>query len=284
MTNAEILKRYTTATMGPCQGAMCGRHLAAFVRDRVGASTVGARPHDARARLRAPCTLEDLAGGVHEVIEKRTALHEVHVAARRPDGLVRRMEAPLSYGDAREEYRAVRERVSVMDVGTLGKFLVAGPDAATLVDRVFPCRTTDLGRRARRATCSPRRGRVRDGRRPAVCAIEDGTLLPDLHVRRRGPDGGAAARTGRTGWDLQVHIVNQTAMFGAINVAGPHARDLLERLTDDRSTRPRAPVRRATPRSPSPACRAARSAPGSSASSRSSCTTLARGAWSCGTR
>ena len=28
-------------------------------------------------------------------------------------------------------------------------------------------------------------------------------------------------------WDLHVHLVNQTAMLGAINVAGPHARDLL---------------------------------------------------------
>src|SRR5207244_5228655 len=34
-------------------------------------------------------------------------------------------------------------------------------------------------------------------------------------------------------WDLHVHVVNQTAMLGAINVAGPRARDLLARLTDD---------------------------------------------------
>jgi sarcosine oxidase, subunit alpha len=32
--SSEILKRYTTATMGPCQGAMCGRHLAAFAAAR----------------------------------------------------------------------------------------------------------------------------------------------------------------------------------------------------------------------------------------------------------
>jgi sarcosine oxidase subunit alpha len=30
-----------------------------------------------------------------------------------------------------------------------------------------------------------------------------------------------------------VHLVDQTAMLGAINVAGPRARELLERLTDD---------------------------------------------------
>ncbi|MBI3648869.1 MAG: (2Fe-2S)-binding protein [Actinobacteria bacterium] len=43
-TNAEILKRYTAATMGPCQGAVCGRHLAAFVRSKsVGEGPAGAR-------------------------------------------------------------------------------------------------------------------------------------------------------------------------------------------------------------------------------------------------
>ncbi|MGZ8581424.1 MAG: 2Fe-2S iron-sulfur cluster-binding protein, partial [Actinomycetota bacterium] len=32
--NAEILKRYTTTTMGPCQGAMCGRALSCFAASR----------------------------------------------------------------------------------------------------------------------------------------------------------------------------------------------------------------------------------------------------------
>ena len=29
--STELLKRYTTATMGPCQGALCQAHLRAFV-------------------------------------------------------------------------------------------------------------------------------------------------------------------------------------------------------------------------------------------------------------
>jgi sarcosine oxidase subunit alpha len=32
---------------------------------------------------------------------------------------------------------------------------------------------------------------------------------------------------------LDVHVLDRTAQWGAINVAGPHARDLLERLCDD---------------------------------------------------
>ena len=34
----------------------------------------------------------------------------------------------FSYGDMQAEYEAVRHRVGVIDVGTLGKFLLAGPD------------------------------------------------------------------------------------------------------------------------------------------------------------
>src|SRR6185295_18743710 len=35
------------------------------------------------------------------------------------------------------------------------------------------------------------------------------------------------------GWSLKVHVVNQTGAVGAINVAGPKARELLQRLTTD---------------------------------------------------
>src|SRR5207342_934799 len=49
-----------------------------------------------------------------------------------------------------------------------------------------------------------------------------------------GADGMEAwLRNWTERWDLHVHLVNQTAQLGAILVAGPRARDLLERLTDD---------------------------------------------------
>ena len=42
------------------------------------------------------------------------------------------------------EYRAVRERVGMIDVGTLGKFLVAGPDVVEFLERIYPMRVADL--------------------------------------------------------------------------------------------------------------------------------------------
>ena len=49
----------------------------------------------------------------------------------------------------------MRRGVSVMDVGTLGKFLIAGPDATEFLERLYPCRVADLDRRPLSATrCS----------------------------------------------------------------------------------------------------------------------------------
>ena len=233
--NAEILKRYTTTTMGPCQGAMCGRALSCFAASKDGAARAGATPAASpRTTARPPArpvTLEMLAAGVHEIVDKRTSLHEVHVAAGarldRSGGWLR----PFTYGDWREEYRAVRERVSLMDVGTLGKFTIAGADAAELVDRMFPARIRDL----------------QAGRTRYVLSLDEaGYVMDDGLLARVGErewyltsTSGGAARTDarlrhladRLG--LDVHLLDRTAQWGAINVAGPHARDLLARLTDD---------------------------------------------------
>ena len=226
-TNAEILKRYTTATMGPCQGAMCGRHLATFA----GVNGSGASPRTTSRPPARPVRLEDIAGGVNEVIEKRTALHETHLAARADLDWSGSWKRPYSYGDAMEEYRAVRERVSLMDVSTLGKFLVGGTDARALLDRVFPCRIDDLEvGRARYLLALDEAGYVMDD--GLVCALEDGRFY--LTSTSGGADRMEAwLRDWADRWGLQAHVVNQTAMLGAINVAGPKARTLLERLCED---------------------------------------------------
>jgi sarcosine oxidase, subunit alpha len=89
--SSELLKRYTTATMGPCQGALCARHLARFAAARATSPAAGART-TARPPAR-PVALEHLAGGIHEVIEKRTSLHDRHL--RRALGVVGRVEAAV---------------------------------------------------------------------------------------------------------------------------------------------------------------------------------------------
>ncbi len=227
--SSEILKRYTTATMGPCQGAMCGRHLAAFAS--VGAATAQA---GARTTARPPARtvrLGDIAGGINEIIPKRTALHDVHAAAGARLDWSGSWIRPYHYGDWRQEYDAVRERVSLMDVSTLGKFLIAGRDAQALVDRAFPTRVADLeAGRSRYLLALDEAGYVMDD--GLICSLPDGRYYVT------STSGGAdKMEAGLRNWadrfGLRAHVMNQTAMLGAINVAGPHARGLLNKLSDD---------------------------------------------------
>jgi len=227
--SSEILKRYTTATMGPCQGALCGRHLARFAEQKSGSPSAGART-TSRPPVR-PVRLDTLAAGVDEIVEKRTSLHDLHLELGAHLGWSGSWKRPFSYGDWRSEYQAVREDVSVMDVGTLGKFLVAGRDARTLLDRVFPTRVSDLrDGRARYLLALDEAGYVMDD--GIISAVGDGCFFVT------STSGGAdAMEAWLHNWadrlDLHVHLVNQTAMLSAILLAGPRAREVLDGLTTE---------------------------------------------------
>jgi sarcosine oxidase subunit alpha len=96
---------------------------------------------------------------------------------------------------------------------------------------VFPCDVEHL---------EPSRSRYLIALDEAGYAMDDGLLCahPDGTYTITSTSGGsdrmeAGLRNWIDRWGLHAHLVNQTAMLGAINVAGPHARELLERLTDD---------------------------------------------------
>ena len=227
--SSQILKRYTTATMGPCQGAMCGHLLAAFAQKRTGSAVQGAR-----TTPRPPArtvTLESFAGAAHELVEKRTALHERHLEMGAKLARSGAWFRPYHYGDWKAEYRAVREAVSVMDVSTLGKFLIGGADATALLDRVYPCRVDNLAPgRSRYALMLGEAGYVFDD--GLICALEDGRYT--ITTTSGGASGVEAwLRDWADRWALHVHIADQSAALGAIVVAGPRARDLLTALSSD---------------------------------------------------
>jgi len=233
----ETLKRYTTVTMGPCQGRMCQLSAIEVCAHETGRSA-GQTGVTTSRPPNPGVTLGVLAGPRHHPI-RRTPMHYAHETLgavwmdmsdwKRP----RYYEGSSSAGEKEcvlREYRAVRESVGLIDVSTLGKLDVRGHDSGKLLDKVYTHRFSDL-----------RPGRVRY----ALMCDDGGIVLDDGTISRLGDDRYFVTTTSGnldfvhqwldwhligTGWD--VHIVNVTAGYGAMNLAGPKSRDVLGKLTD----------------------------------------------------
>jgi len=224
----ETLKRYSTVSMGPCQGRMCSRSSTeicglATERDFGAVGTTTARPpiH--------PVPLGVLAGPEFHPV-KYTSMHYKHAALTKQWMDMGVWKRPLIYSSVAEEYDAVRNRVGVIDVSTLGKLVVKGTDAPALLDRVYTHWFSNL-----------QPGRTRYG----VICDDAGTILDDGTVARLAPDhyyvttssGNVDAIeqwmkwwAAGTGWC--VHVTNVTSGIAAVNLAGPQARGVLSQLTD----------------------------------------------------
>ena len=224
----ELAKRYTTVTMGPCQGRLCHLPSIRFYAQMTGTSEAAIGTTTARPPW-SPVPLGLLAGRGHEPA-RRTALHHRHKELGGTMMWTGAWRRPYAYGDPAAEVRAVHEAVGVIDVSTLGKLLVRGPDAVIFLERLYPNRFADL-----------KLGRIRY----AVLGTDAGRIMDDGTVAHIGDDEFYVTTTS-TGaeavfewfewwneiWQLDVEIVDATGALAAVNVAGPRARDLLARLTD----------------------------------------------------
>lgn len=224
----ETLKRYTTVTMGPCQGKMCHRPAIDLCAALTGRTVAETGTTTARPPL-APVPLGALAARLEEPV-KLTPMHDRHVARGATQMDMGVWKRPLHYGSVEAECRAVHDAVALIDVSTLGKLEVVGRDAAEFLDWLHPNRVADL---------KPGRVRYR------ILCDDAGILLDDGTVARLGEErflvttttGAVDAVEQWFDWWLAgsgrcAHVVNVTGALGAINVAGPRARDLLAPLTD----------------------------------------------------
>ena len=224
----QILKRYSTATMGPCQGKMCLKSLVGLCSQATGSSIDDTGSTTSRPPLQ-PVPLAALAGPSHMPI-KRTPLDRQHRALGATMVEVGPWQRAHSYGDPQEECLAVRQRVGIIDVSTLGKLDVSGGDAGVLLDRVYTHRFSNLGV-----------GRIRYG---LLCS-DNGAILDDGTVTRLAEDRYFVTTTTgnvdlieewfnwwNAGVDGCAHVTNLTSAYAAVNVAGPKARETLVKLTN----------------------------------------------------
>lgn len=233
----ELLKRYSTVTMGPCQGRMCSMNTIHLCARANGWTVAETGTTTARPPM-SPVKLGALAGQNMEPVAL-TSIHEWHLEHDAKMMVAGVWMRPEYYGSdkrhAAEEVRAVRERVGMIDVSTLGKLRLTGRGVPNLLDRIYINKWQKLGV-----------GRVRYG---VMCndegiVLDDGVTahLDDLEWYMTTTSSGASSIFEwiqwwmQSGWGDDVHLVNVTEVNAAFNVAGPRARDLLAKLTDEEVT------------------------------------------------
>ncbi len=226
--SVELVKRFTTATMGAAQGKLETVNTVAAVAEAIG-STIAEVGTTTWRPPYAPVTLGALAGRMFEPV-RVSSLHDIHTAAgMRPIGAGQWIR-PEHYGDPASEVQNVRANVGIIDVSPLGKLDIRGPDAADLLSLLY------VNKWRRLAV-----GAVRYG---VMCA-DDGVILDDGVTGRLGEEhylmsttssGADAVWVWIQNWlqtehpDWRVRVTPVTDAFTSINVAGPRSRILLERL------------------------------------------------------
>ena len=238
--SVEHLKRYTTLGMATDQGKTS--NMAALARL---AHTAGVDiPEAGLTRFRppyTPLTLGTLAGpdgGGHAAPRRRIALTDCHQTAAplwQPLGQWDRPRAYLLPGEtlqtaALRESRAVRTAAGIVDVSTLAKFAVAGPDAAALLE--LACATGV-------AKLAIGRGRYTFMLREDGMVMDDGTVwrLAENHYLLTSSTGGAERMENHLSYlrsvlapQMRVSIIAQQEQYAGIALAGPKAVAILTAL------------------------------------------------------
>ncbi|HEV7862117.1 MAG TPA: glycine cleavage T C-terminal barrel domain-containing protein, partial [Acidimicrobiia bacterium] len=226
--SVELLKRFTTVTMGSAQGKLETVNAVAVLAEATG-RTIEATGTTVWRPPYAPMSLGALAGRQFEPVRRSPmqAWHDAHGARPLVAGMWIR---PDHYGDPEAEVRNVRTNVGIIDVTPLGKLDLRGPDVPHLLNLLYVNKWSKLAE-----------GAVRYG----VMCGDDGVVFDDGVTGHLGPDhyvmsttsSGAEAvlnlvehilATDHLDW--RIHVTSVVGDYASINVAGPNSRKLLGRL------------------------------------------------------
>lgn len=235
--SVEHLKRYTTTGMATDQGKLSNMNALAGMAELEGKTI----PQVGTTTFRPPFTPVSIGAivghehGQHFQATRLTPLHDWHTK----NGAVLTQAGPWMrpwyYPENNEDIKAaysreathVRQHVGMVDVSTLGKIAVQGPDAAEFLNRVYVNGWKTLAV-----------GRLRYG----IMLREDGIVLDDGATARLGEFDyfmttttanaakvlSMAEHLLQTAWkDLKVHVTSVSDQWAAIAVAGPKSRELL---------------------------------------------------------
>jgi sarcosine oxidase subunit alpha len=225
----ELLKRYSTLSMGPSQGKYENANTMALCAEANQQPIAEAGTTTNRPPL-TPITLGALAGRILEPV-KYTAMHSWHVSHGAKMMNVGLWKRPEHYGNPAAEVLTTRNQLGLIDVTTLGKILLRGPDVPKLLDRLYTNKFANLAiGRARYGLMCNDEGIVADD--GVTAHLDDDTWYMTTTT-----SGATAVYEGiewnlQSGWNYQVHVAPMTDAYAAMNLTGPHARRVLQPLTD----------------------------------------------------
>lgn len=235
--SVEHLKRYTTLGMATDQGKTSNVPGLAIMADIRGISI----PEAGTTRFRAPFTpvsMGAIAGERYGDLRphRLTPMHDWHIANGAKTYEAGLWHRPMIYGSHGEtveqaytrEARAVRDGVGIVDVSTLGKIDIQGPDAAEFLDRIYTNMFSTLPV-----------GKARYG----LMLREDGIAFDDGTTWRLGETQFLMTTTTANAgpvmqhleyyldcvWpDLRVHLTSVTDVWAGAAISGPRSRAVLE--------------------------------------------------------
>ncbi len=241
--SVEHLKRYTTLGMAADQGKTSNVNGLALMAAALERSI----PEVGTTRFRPPYTpvaLGALAGretGYHISPVRRTPMHDLHVKAGADMLTAGQWMRPQVYRKTGEdvfdayvrEAKAVRESVGMVDVSTLGKIDIQGPDAQEFLNRVYSNGFKSLPV-----------GKARYGLmlREDGCLFDDGTTwrLGETQYLMTTTTANAAGVLSHlefllaTVWpEMRVQVTSVTEQWAGVAVAGPKSRALLQTVIKD---------------------------------------------------
>ncbi|MER8944085.1 sarcosine oxidase subunit alpha family protein [Mesorhizobium sp. M0915] len=239
--SVEHLKRYTTSGMAADQGKTSNLNALARMAELRGLTI----PNVGTTTFRPPYTpvaIGAIVGhdhGLHLRPTRLSTIHDWHKenGAEMMDAGVwlRPWYYPVNGESINEAYvreaAHVREHAGIVDVSTLGKIAVQGPDAGEFLNRVYVngFKTLPVGR-------------LRYG----IMLREDGFVFDDGATARIGENEFFMSTTTanaakvlawaehllQTAWrDLKVHVTSVTDQWAAIAIAGPKSRRVLMDIT-----------------------------------------------------
>ena len=240
MQSVEHVKRFTTIGTGSDQGKTAGINETAIIATQLG-QPVGSVGVTTFRPPYVPISFALMAGrnrgDLFDPI-RETPIHPWHVAHGAVFENVGQWKRPWYFPRDGEdmdtavlrECRAARENIAVIDVSTLGKIEIQGPDALEFLNRIYTNAFDTL--------------KIGSCRYGLMCKV-DGMVFDDGVVMHLDTDrwlattttGGAAAVLDwmeewlQTEWpDLRVRLTSVTDQWAALAVVGPRSRNVIHGL------------------------------------------------------